>query len=133
MIKTSDNEPYQMLMLCYKPKLIRHVKELKSGDYTNRAFSIKPNGHSKPFGANPKYFKIVHRSDGYDYSLGRLLSLPNDPPFTKSSLLLKHPEWTPVSCLSTRKGWRGCPRLRCLNGLGVPESSTSMDYTSEIV
>ena len=33
-------------------------------------FSIKPVGYSKPFGVNPKYCQIVHRSDGYDYNLG---------------------------------------------------------------
>ena len=32
----SDNVTYRTLMRCYKPKLIRHVKELKSGDCANQ-------------------------------------------------------------------------------------------------
>ena len=35
----SDNESYRTLMLCYKPELIRHVKELQSGDYANQEIS----------------------------------------------------------------------------------------------
>ena len=35
----SDNESYRTLMLCYKPELIRHVKELQSGDYVNQEIS----------------------------------------------------------------------------------------------
>ena len=35
----SDNVTYRTLMRCYKPKLIRHVKELKLGDYTNQETS----------------------------------------------------------------------------------------------
>ena len=34
------------------------------------SFSIKPNGYSKPFKTTYKNCQIVHRSDGYDYSLG---------------------------------------------------------------
>ena len=37
--KTSDNDSYRTLMLCYKPELIRHVKELQSGDYANQEIS----------------------------------------------------------------------------------------------
>ena len=35
----TDNVTYRTLMRCYKPKLIRHVKELKLGDYTNQEIS----------------------------------------------------------------------------------------------
>ena len=35
----SDNDTYRTLMRCYKTELIRHVKELKSGDYTNQEIS----------------------------------------------------------------------------------------------
>ena len=38
-VKTSDNDTYRTLMRCYKTELIRHVKELKSGDYTNQEIS----------------------------------------------------------------------------------------------
>jgi len=39
MIETSDNDSYRTLMLCYKPELIRHIKELQSGDYVNQEIS----------------------------------------------------------------------------------------------
>tara|TARA_B100000029_G_scaffold482219_1_gene531997 strand:- start:195 stop:659 length:465 start_codon:yes stop_codon:yes gene_type:complete len=74
------------------PRLIKRVHGFQTGDvarisvptgkykgnYVSRivsvrktgAFSIKPNGHSKPFNTTYKNFQIVHRSDGYDYSLG---------------------------------------------------------------
>ena len=35
----SDNDYYRTLMLCYKPELIRHVKEFQSGDYVNQEIS----------------------------------------------------------------------------------------------
>ena len=38
-VKTADNDTYRTLMLCYKPELIRHVKELQSGDYANQEIS----------------------------------------------------------------------------------------------
>ncbi|MBP98097.1 hypothetical protein CMK18_19270 [Candidatus Poribacteria bacterium] len=51
-------------------QLSPHLNPIQALLLLQECIKIMPNGYSKPFKTTYKNFQIVHRSDGYDYSLG---------------------------------------------------------------